>query len=134
MLLLAWCFYPPRNTFTPSPGDCPACPKAPRLRRVDGLVCPRSGRSVPGGSLRRLGRRSGAGVIEDSADFGFVEGLGEQVVGTEVERFGPETGIGLRIGDDHFGFARAFADEMQDILPLSLRLGGVVGDVGVYTL
>src|ERR1035437_7643141 len=77
-----------------------------------------------GGHRIRLRGRPRAGVEQDAADFGFVEGLGEQVVGAGVERFGPEMGIGLGIGDDHFSFPRAFADEMQDIQPLAIGQGG----------
>src|ERR1039458_9328986 len=77
------------------------------------------GRPLYGGGLG-LRRTARAGVIQDAADFGFVEGLGEQVVSAQFEGFGPETGIRLRIGDDHFGFPRAFADEVQDIEPLAI--------------
>src|ERR1035437_1373250 len=84
------------------------------------MVSPWVEKPLYGAHLGRLGRRPRAGVIQDAADFGFVEGLGEQVVSAQVEGFGPETGIRLRIGDDHFGFSRAFADEVQDIEPLAI--------------
>src|ERR1035441_2758069 len=58
------------------------------------------GRPLYGSGLG-LRRTARAGVIQDAADFGFVEGLGEQVVSAKVEGFGPETGIRLGIGDDH---------------------------------
>src|SRR5450759_4573827 len=77
------------------------------------MVSPWVEKPLYGAHLGRLGTRPRAGVIQDAADFGFVEGLGEQVVSAEVERFGPETGIRLRIGDDHFGFPRAFADKCR---------------------
>src|ERR1017187_5772003 len=88
--------------------------RAPRLENY-----PPRGRPLYGGGLG-LRRTARAGVIQDAADFGFVEGLGEQVVSAQVEGFGPETGIRLRIGDDHFGFPRAFADQVQDIEPLAI--------------
>src|ERR1019366_4453192 len=88
------------------------------------MVSPWVEKPLYGAHLGRLGRRARAGVVQDAADFGFVEGLGEQIVSAEVERFGPKTGIRLRIGDDHFGFPRAFADQMQDILPLAVGQGG----------
>src|ERR1017187_2224973 len=53
-------------------------------------------RPLYGGGLG-LRRTARAGVIQDAADFGVVEGLGEQVVSAQVEGFGPETGIRLPI-------------------------------------
>src|ERR1039458_8690706 len=72
------------------------------------------GRPLYGGGLglRRTAREC---VIQDAADFGFVEGLGEQVVSAKVEGFGPETGIRLGIGDYGFGFPLPFSPKRRSI-------------------
>src|SRR5260370_37317999 len=69
-------------------------------------------------------RRPRAGVIQNPANFGFIEGLGQQVVSAQVKHFGPETRIRLAIGDNYLAIIRTFADKVQDILPLAVRQGG----------